>query len=230
MRSITRFGTALLLGAAMTACGGNKDNGSTTAQAGGEPAAATATDSAAAGAPAGGAAADLAGMSAADQLAVLGSSNAAEIATSKAAVDKLTNAEAKSYARDMIREHTAAQGQADQKAKAANLKAGSPDVATQKTKMANDMAQQIQSGTKGAALDKQYIDGQVQAHQETLTQLQALENSSDSTVKALATATLPKVQAHLERAQKIQQSLGGGSATDSANAAPAAGGSATAKP
>jgi hypothetical protein len=48
----------------------------------------------------------LTGMNAGDQLAIINASNAAEIVTSKAAQDKLTNADAKSYARDMIREHT----------------------------------------------------------------------------------------------------------------------------
>jgi putative membrane protein len=244
MHSITRFGSALLLGAMVSACGGNKDT-ATTGQAGGEPAAATGTagatmDSAAgamgnaagnaagavAGAAAGaaGAAGDLVGMSAGDQLALLGASNAVEIATSKAAQNQLTNANAKSFARDMIREHQAMQGQADQKAKAANLTAGTPDVATQKTEMGNQMAQQLNSAGKGEALDRQYIDGQVQSHQQTLTELQALQNSSDSTVKALATQALPKVQAHLERAQKIQQGLGGAAAGGAAGTTGATGG------
>jgi putative membrane protein len=249
MRSFTRYSTALLLSVAVGACGGNKDTaGSTEGAAGGEAAAASgssagstagaAVDSAgsavagaakgaagavagAAGAVAGGAA-NLAGMSAGDQLAVIGASNATEIATSKAAQPKLTNAEARSYARDMIREHQTMQGQADKLAKAASLTPGTPELATQKTQMANQMAEQLGSATKGAALDRQYIDGQVQAHQQTLEQLQGLQNASDSTVKSLATQALPKVQAHLERAQRIQKGLGGG-AGDSAAAGGAAG-------
>lgn len=230
MRSISRFGSALLLGAMVSACGGNKDAANTTAS-GSEPAAASGTSAGATGgamdsaAPAGaagasGAAGALASMSAGDQVAVISASNAAEIATSKAAQPKLTNAEAKSYARDMISEHTTMQSMGDQMAKKASITAGSPDLATQKTKMANDMASQLGSAAKGAALDKQYIDGQVQAHQQTLEQLQALQNASDSTVKSLATQALPKVQAHLERAQKIQQSLGGAAGTDSAATKP----------
>jgi putative membrane protein len=151
----------------------------------------------------------LTGMNAGDQLAIINASNAAEIVTSKAAQDKLTNADAKSYARDMIREHTAMQGMVDQMAKKANVTAGSPEMATQKTDMANQMATQLSSGPKGADADRQYIDGQVMAHQQTLDQMRALQNSSDATVKQLATDATPKVQAHLERAQKIQQGLGG---------------------
>lgn len=230
MRFTTRYGTALLLGATLAACGGNKDN-ATTDQAGGEPAAATTTgDSAGAlGAPgaAPGAAGDmtaLTGMSAGDQLAVINASNATEIVTSRAAQPKLTNADARSFANDMIREHTAMQGQADQLAKAANITPGSPELAEQKTTMGNQMAEQLNTAAQGAALDRQYIDGQVTAHQQTLEQLQALQNASDSTVKAVATQALPKVQAHLERARRIQQGLGG---ADSAGAMGAAGAAAT---
>jgi putative membrane protein len=243
MRSISQLGTALLLGAMVSACGGNKDT-ATTGQAGGEPAAATGTTGAmgdsgamggmagaagaAAGAAAGtmGAAGDLAAMGAGEQLAIMNASNGVELATSKAALDKLTNADAKSYARDMIREHQAMQGQADKLAKAANVTPGSPDLATQKMDKGNQMAQQLQAATKGATVDRQYIDGQVQAHQETLTQLQALQNASDSTVKSVATQALPKVQAHLERAQKIQQSLGGSAAAPAGAAAGAPAGAA----
>ncbi len=236
MRSMTRYSTALILGAAISACGGAKDAASTAA-AGGESAAAAATgavaaagDSAAAGlsgaaAGATGAAAGAAGagavsnLSAGDQLAVINASNAVEIASSKAAQPKLTNADARSFARDMIREHQTMQGQADKLAKAANMTAGSPDLATQKTRMGNEMSQQLGAAPKGADLDRQYMDGQVQSHQQTLAELQALQNSSDSTVKSLATQALPKVQAHLERAQRIQQGLGGAAAGGAAGAA-----------
>ncbi len=238
MRSMTRYSTALILGAAISACGGAKDAASTAA-AGGESAAAAATgavaaagDSAAAGmsgaaAGATGAAAGAAGagavtnLSAGDQLAVINASNAVEIASSKAAQPKLTNADARSFAGDMIREHQTMQGQADKLAKAANMTAGSPDLATQKTRMGNEMSQQLGAAPKGADLDRQYMDGQVQSHQQTLAELQALQNSSDSTVKSLATQALPKVQAHLERAQRIQQGLGGAAAGGAAGGAAA---------
>jgi putative membrane protein len=227
MRNIHRYGSALVLGASLVlgACGGGGENASTvgatsTGEAAGNVAAGGESAAAAVGNAASGAAsaaagamnmntADLAGMGAADQMAILGASNGVEILTSEAAMDKLTNAQAKQYARDMISEHRAMQGKADQMAKKANVTTGSPELATQKTRMANEMSVALKNGTKGAALDRQYIDGQVQAHQQTLTELQAMQNASDANVKQLVTAAIPKVQAHLERAQKIQQSLGG---------------------
>ncbi len=221
MRSMTRYSTALILGAAISACGGAKDAASTAA-AGGESAAAGMSGAAAGatGAAAGAAGAGaVSNLSAGDQLAVINASNAVEIASSKAAQPKLTNADARSFARDMIREHQTMQGQADKLAKAANMTAGSPDLATQKTRMGNEMSQQLGAAPKGADLDRQYVDGQVQSHQQTLAELQALQNSSDSTVKSLATQALPKVQAHLERAQRIQQGLGGAAAGGAAGAA-----------
>lgn len=220
MRQLTRYGSALLLGASLSlaACGGDRGTaGDTTMAAGGEPAmtpAPAALDSSAMTSPAGGAA-NLAGMSASDQLAVVSAANAAEVATSKAAEPKLTG-DARSFARDMMTDHQQMQAAADQMARQANLTAGSPDVATQTTSTANDMTQQLAGMARGADLNRQYIAGQVQAHQQTLDRLQALQNSSDSTVKQIALAAIPKVQAHLQRAQRLQQSLGG---TDSARAA-----------
>ena len=232
MRHVTRWSSAALLGAAFTlgACGGGdkSQTASTTgdsATAAGEVAAGGTAgsmgamgDSAAAGAAgaagaAAGAAGNLASLSEPDIMAMVGASNAGEIATSEVAVDKGTNASVKAYARKMITEHRAMQKQADQLATRLNVTPGSPDLATQKTRMGNDMTQQLSAATKGAAFDRQYIDGQVQAHQQTLTELQAMQNTANADVKALIQKAIPSVQAHLDEATRLQGQLGGTGAT-----------------
>jgi putative membrane protein len=239
MRSLPRFGTTLALGASLLtlgACGGGAND--TTTTAGGEttPAAGAAapgtTDSAAAAAGVGNTAAagaasalpnaaDLSGlptMSPADQMALLGASNAAEILTSEAALDKLQNADAKRFARDMIAEHRTMQKQADQLATRLNVTPGSPQMATDKARMANEMAVQLKNAPASNAangdqyLDRQYIDGQVLAHQQTLNELQAMQTTSNAEIATLVKGAIPKVQAHIERAQKIQSQLGGANA------------------
>lgn len=229
MRSLPRFGTTLALGASLLtlgACGGDREG--TTTTAGGEttPAAGAAapgaTDSATmSGTAAAPGSADLSGlatMKVEDQMALLGASNAAEILTSEAAMPKLQNAEAKAYARDMITEHRAMQKQADQLATRLNVTPGAPQMATDKARMANEMAQQLKNlnasnAANGAQYaDRQFIDGQVLAHRQTLNELQAMQGTQNADVATLVKEALPKVQAHLERAQRIQQQLGGANA------------------
>jgi putative membrane protein len=235
MRSLPRFGSTLALGASLLtlgACGGNKDTTTTT---GGEttPAAGAAApgtmDSTAPNAGMGNTAtangtgamtgsSDLSGlatMSPPDQMALIGASNAAEILTSEAASAKLTNAQVKSFARDMITEHRAMQKMADQLATKLNVTPGSPQMATDKARMANEMAVQLKNAPANSAangaqyLDRQYIDGQVLAHQQTLNELQAMQTTSNAEIATLVKGAIPKVQAHLERAQRIQGELGG---------------------
>jgi putative membrane protein len=59
--------------------------------------------------------------------------------------------------------------------------------------------------------DKTYIDQQVAAHDETLTLLKGYgDNGGDAGLKAAAAKTVPKVQAHLDKAKAIQAKLAGG--------------------
>jgi predicted outer membrane protein len=109
----------------------------------------------------------------------------------------------------MQAEHKAMQGMADKLATRLNLTPGTPDLAKQKTDMANQMAQQLDQNAKGTAYDRQYIDGQVLAHQQTLEQLRAMQNAQNAELKTLVVSAIPKVEMHLQRAQKIQQQLGG---------------------
>lgn len=238
MRHTTRWSAAALLGAAVTigACGGGNDTraasvGADSTTAAGEVAAngmagaAGAMGDSSAMAGAGGAAGmnganatNLATLSEPDMMALIGASNAGEIATSKAAQPKLTDSEVKSFARRMIDEHTTMQGMADKLATKLNVTPGTPQMATDKKSMANQMAEQLGTAAKGAGLDRQYIDGQVQAHQQTLTELQGMQNTQNAELRTLITTAIPKVQAHLTEAQRLQGKLSQGGAATGASA------------
>jgi putative membrane protein len=198
----------------LTACGGDKTDES--AMAGDTSAATSATSGGAladtgagamgAGDTTGGA---MGAMSDANILSMISMSNAAEIGTSKAAQNKLTDANVKAYARDMIREHQTMQGQADKVAKQANI---TPEPAPQgdaMKKMIDSATTALTSGTRGAEYDQQYITLQVQAHQSTLDNLQRFQNSAQNAeLKTLIQQAIPKVQQHLQRARDIQGKLG----------------------
>ncbi|MGZ8455216.1 MAG: DUF4142 domain-containing protein [Gemmatirosa sp.] len=217
MWQATRWSSVILLASLAAACGGGAGGGDTasvfdSAAAAGEVSAGGTTGSMGAmadsGAMAGGASA-AASLSEPDMMGLIGASNAGEIATSRAAVDKATHADVKAFARRMIDEHQAMQGQADQLATKLNLTPGTPAPATSKTQMANTMAEQLQAATKGEAFDRQYMDGQVQAHQQTLAELQAMQTTGNAELRTLIQGAIPKVQAHLQEAQQLQGRLGG---------------------
>jgi len=218
MSSYMRLG-ALALGAAVTlgACA-KRDNANTdtAAATAGAPAGATTSDTAmgAAGttgaANTTGAAAAAGNMSDANIMSVISMSNANEIGTSKLAQTKATNADVKSFANDMVKDHTAMQGDADRLAKQLNITPEPPTgVGDDMKNMAMAMSDSLKAATKGSTFDSQYINGQVHAHQMTLDQLQQFQASTQNAqLKDLITKAIPKVQQHLDRAKQLQSSVG----------------------
>ena len=206
MRFITRYGSALLVGAACTlgACA-KKD--ATTDSAAVATATPTPDSGAAATTPASGAGA---GMSAANIMSMIGLSNAGEIGAGKLASDKATDADVKAFAKMMVTDHQAMQKGGDSLATAKGIAPAPPPQAAQKQQMSDQMMQTLNSSAKGAAFDKAYIDGQIQGHQQVLSELQGFSSTApDPDLKAMIDGAIPKVQAHLDRAQQIQAKLGG---------------------
>ena len=199
----------------LTACGGDKkdeagmagDTSAATSATSGGMVADTAAGSMGASDTAGGAMGGA--MSDANILSAISMSNAAEIGTSKAAQSKLTDANVKAFARDMITQHQTMQGQADKVAKQANITPEPGSQGDAMKKMVDSATTALTSGTRGAAYDQQYITLQVQAHQSTLDNLQRFQNSAQNAeLKNLIQQAIPKVQQHLQRARDIQGKLG----------------------
>lgn len=214
MKQLTRIGSTMALGAMLalgTACGGPDDAGSV------GDSAALATNPAvldsAAGMTAmpGTAAGDLAALSEPNVMAMVGLSNAAEIQTSRIAVDKASSADVKAFARAMVADHEAMQAEADGLATRLAVTPEAPQQAQQKQQMLDGMLQQLNETASGADFDRAYMDGQVRAHEQTLTELQAFQGSvQNADLRTLITQAIPKVQQHLERARTIHASLGTG--------------------
>jgi putative membrane protein len=210
MQRLTRYGSTVALGAALAlagACNKNQDTASTDSARVDSAAAATNTagapsaDSAATTAPGG-------AMTAPNALAMIGLSNGAEVQASQIAEEKATNKDVHAFAHMMVADHQAMQKEADELATKANLTPQPPAQADQKRAAADQMVQQLNSTAKGAEFDRAYVDGQVSAHQQTLAELQQLQTSVDNAdVKALIEKAIPKVQAHLDQAQKLQAGL-----------------------
>jgi putative membrane protein len=207
MQKLTRYYSTVALGAALAlagACGKGDDHATDSATGESAAAATPAADSTAMANPAAPGA-----MTAPNALAMIGLSNAAEIGTSKIAQEKATSAEVRDFAKMMVEHHEAMQKEADELATKANLVPAPPAQAEQKRAAGDQMVQQLNSTAKGAEFDRAYVEGQVQAHQQTLTELQQLQTqvTDNADVKALIDKAIPKVQEHLDRAQKLQAGL-----------------------
>ena len=190
--------------AAAAACGGGDDAMDDTANAG-IGAAPGDTAGAMAAAPGGAGA-----MTDAQILAQMSVSNGAEISSSQLAQPKARNQQVKDFARDMIAEHQAMQGQADSLATRANI---TPSPAQGDTlQQALDRArEQLQGQAAGAEFDRLYMDMQVSSHEGTLALLNTARGAAQNAdLQALIDQAIPKVQQHLDRARQIRGALGGG--------------------
>ena len=143
-------------------------------------------------------------------LAQMSVANGAEIASSEIAQQKAQNQQVKDFARDMIAEHQAMQGQADSLATRANIapQAAQPDTLQQRL---DQERERLQAQAAGAEFDRTYMDMQVAAHQGTLTLLNNARGAAQNAdLRTLIDQSIPKVQQHLDRAQQIRGALSGG--------------------
>jgi len=209
MRHVTRYGSALLVGmtAALAAC----SKGDTAADSA-APAAASADSAATAPAPAAtdSAAASATALSAPNVASLIGLTNASEVGQAKIAEGKATNGDVKAFAKQMIADHEAMQKSLDSLATAKNITPVAPQAQADQLKQADSQTLgTLNSAAKGPAFDKAYMDAQVAAHQKALNDLQSFAGStSDADLKALIEKAIPKVQAHLDKAQSLQSKVG----------------------
>ena len=160
------------------------------------------------GATSSSAGATVAASSDAEILSVVGMTNASEIGEGKLAESKATNADVKSFARDMVKDHTAMQGDADKIAKTAKISPTAPAAASQ-LKAESAATMDSLKAAKGATFDQQYIAGQVADHQKALGNLQSYQGSAQNAdLKNMIQQAIPKVQQHLDRARELQTKLG----------------------
>ena len=151
--------------------------------------------------PAQGAAPVAAGLSKADQQIVmdLAQGNMAEIAVGKMALGKSQNEQVKTFAQQMIDDHTTALAAVRQLATAKGL-----SMPTDIDKTHKKMTGQLDAKS-GEAFDNAYMaQGGVADHQKIHSMLAAAEKKArDPDLKALAAKMLPTVDQHLKAARQM---------------------------
>lgn len=132
------------------------------------------------------------------------SSNILEIRSSMLARDRSATDAVKAFAARMIAEHTAA---SEELARVSGITALdlSGDVSALLDPVHAGLLAEVQTA-EGAAFDRAYVRLQVQAHEEAVALFQSYAtNGEEGEVKAFAEAALPKLQAHFNMAQDLNQ-------------------------
>jgi len=132
---------------------------------------------------------------------------------------KTRTAAVRDFAQRMVREHGAGNEMARALNTRLNVTPADHDVVRD---LQNSVAEQQRELTDktGSDLDRDYIDHEVDMHQNVLRQLddQLIPNADNAELRQLLTATRATVSSHLEQARQIQTQLGGSRSGDSAKA------------
>jgi putative membrane protein len=137
--------------------------------------------------------------------------NQVDIDAGNLAKAKATNADVKSFAQQMVTDHSGVNKQATELV--TKLKVTPEDNPTsQSLKSGGEKNVASLKGLTGAAFDKAYIDHEVTYHQQVLDAIDKtlIPNAKNAELKALIVKVRPAFAAHLEHAKRIQSSLGAG--------------------
>ena len=139
---------------------------------------------------------------------VLTVSNQGEVDYSRLGADKATNAGVKQYAQMMVKDHTTMLEAVKSLATRLNVTPATNDKANslkeENTKDIND----LNGKTVGKDFDVEFMEEQVDMHQETLDLLNDLDGrTTNADLKAAIAEAKPKVQAHLDQAKALKDKV-----------------------
>ena len=130
--------------------------------------------------------------------------NLFEIAGGQAALDKATTPDVRELAAHLVADHTVALAQATELARKLGVEV--PDAPSPLQQWAMRAVNQF----SGRDFDRWFTDLQVEGHKQAITEATTeVERGCNRKLRALAEASLPVLQAHLEHAQAVLGDLGG---------------------
>jgi putative membrane protein len=128
-----------------------------------------------------------------EAVAFMAAADQNEVQAAQVAVQKATNPEVRQFAQTMQREHTKSAHEIGELAKRMNLdlqaSAQQSQIVQGLQQLSQQLSQQLNNTPKGPEFDRVYIEGQVQAHQTVLENLQRIAGSA--TVSGAAPAQPP---------------------------------------
>lgn len=139
---------------------------------------------------------------------IMMTANKAEIDAAKVAKSKASDGSVKDFAHHMIDEHESNQKDGKKITKDEKIKSKSNDEAKNLKKNAKDDLADLKK-KKGLDFDRAYIDGQVNMHQQLLSDLdeKLIPQAQNPQFKTFLTETRTHVEQHLAKAKEIQATL-----------------------
>jgi len=140
--------------------------------------------------------------------AVIHTSNLGEIAAGNIAITRATDAAVKSFATQMVVEHTELDAQGNARAAALGIPLTIPDNTLPAIIAAE--SDTLTSVAMGTTFDRVYVAQQVRSHQRTLALIDAsISTAQNAQLKALLqNSARPSVAMHLQMAQTLQARIG----------------------
>lgn len=195
-RVAPRLSAAILALLAAAACSGGDDT--------------TPMDTtAAAPAPAAAPAAPTSGPTDAQIAHIVVTANAIDSSFGVLATQKGSSQAVKDFGQTMVTDHGGVNRQAVELAQRLNV-TPEPNETSRQLQQAADSARSAMEGLSGAAFDSAYIAREVAYHQSVLDALDntLIPSAQNAELKKLLQDTRPAFEAHLQRAQQVQGSLG----------------------
>lgn len=128
-----------------------------------------------------------------------------EVEESQLALSRSQNTQVKSFAQQMVDDHTKANQELTGLAQQKGAKIPDKPSMTQRAKI--DLLKAHKD-----AFDKNYAESQVNGHESTIKLFRKeAQNGKDADLKAWASKTLPTLEHHLQMAQELKAATGGGS-------------------
>ncbi|MEN5300980.1 DUF4142 domain-containing protein [Pseudomonas sp. TWI628] len=129
-------------------------------------------------------------------------SGIAETVTGNLALEKSQNAEIKTFAQQMVTDHTKANQKLGDIARKLDISVPNEAALTDKVK-------KMILEWRDESFDKSYVNNQVEAHEKAVELFKKEAASSDKPeLKAFASETLPTLEHHLEQAKALQATHG----------------------
>ena len=197
--STTRFASALAVGAfgILAAC--SPKNEQTTDTLATTPPATAAT-------PATGEVAG--GWTDANVVDAITAANQGEVDYSQIAVDKATSPSVKEFAQLMVKDHSTMLAEVKSLSSRLNVTPAPNDKVADLQKEVQKDITDLNAKT-GKDFDKEFMEEQVDMHQETLDLLSDLDSkTTNADLKAAIAEAKPKVQAHLDQAKAVKDKIG----------------------
>ena len=139
---------------------------------------------------------------------VLTVANQGEVDYSQIAVEKATNAGVKEYAKLMVKDHGAMVEAVKGLATKLNVMPASNDKANSLKEEVTKDINDLNGKTVGKDFDVEFMEEQVDMHQETLDLLNDLDSrTTNADLKAAIAEAKPKVQAHLDQAKALKDKV-----------------------